>query len=125
MSQNALTITGSVTGPKDASEYVTLRYDHEGKPIASFRLSHEVYTGVKGQKKRYIYYTVKCFGSLAENVSASLTYGDSVIVQGHLDDEEYEGKDGKTHHGPVIVADDIAPTLRWGTVIVERNERKT
>ena len=65
-----------------------------------------------------------CWGDLAENVSASCPKGTRVTVVGRLEQREYETKDGEKRDTVEVVADDVAPSLRWARVEVERITRE-
>jgi single-strand DNA-binding protein len=70
------------------------------------------------------YFDVVCWQQLAENVSASLQKGSRVIVTGRLDQRSWETESGEKRSKVEIVADEVGPSLRYATVMVERNERR-
>jgi single-strand DNA-binding protein len=70
------------------------------------------------------FFDVACYGSLAENVSESITRGARVIVQGRLEQRSWETQDGDKRSKVEVIADDIGPSLRWATAEVTRTERK-
>ena len=70
------------------------------------------------------FYDVVCFDDLAENVAACLTKGDRVVVVGKVEEQHWTGRDGVERTGQKIVADDIATSLRHGTVEVNRTSRQ-
>jgi single-strand DNA-binding protein len=45
-------------------------------------------------------------------------------VTGRLDQRSWESADGERRSKVEITADDLAPSLRWATVPVTRNERR-
>lgn len=59
---------------------------------------------------------------MAEHVSESVEKGTRIIVTGRLEQRSYE-KDGQQRSVTEIVADDIAPSLRWATAKVTRTEK--
>lgn len=65
------------------------------------------------------------FGTLAENVSASLSKGDRVIVSGTIQQRTVEQDDGTNREYVSINADAVGPSLRWATAAVTRNEKKS
>ena len=65
---------------------------------------------------------ITCWRDLAENVAASLVKGNRVVVYGRLDYQSWE-KDGQRRSKVEVVADDVAPSLRWATVEIIPNPR--
>jgi single-strand DNA-binding protein len=69
------------------------------------------------------FFDVVAFGQLAESVAECLAKGDRVIVVGRLESETWTGRDGKERTTDKIVADEVGPSLRHGTVQVDRVAR--
>ena len=67
---------------------------------------------------------VVCFGDLAENVAASLTKGDRVVVVGKIEDQQWTGRDGVERTGHKLIVDDMGASLRYGMIEVNRTSRK-
>lgn len=67
---------------------------------------------------------VVAYGSLAENISSSCTKGTRVIVSGRLRAREWDSDDGQRHKIMELVADEVAPSVRFATAIVEKNPRQ-
>ena len=66
-----------------------------------------------------------CWAQLAENVAQSLTRGSRVVVTGRLDQRSWETDQGEKRSKIEITADEVAPSLRWATVEVTKNERRS
>ena len=64
-----------------------------------------------------------CWAELAENVSESLAKGNRVVVTGRLEQRSWETPDGDQRSVVEIVADEIAPSLRWATAEITRIPR--
>ena len=62
--------------------------------------------------------------SLAENVAESITKGTRVVVAGTLSQRSWETQDGDKRSKVEIVADEVAPSLRWASADIRRNEFK-
>ena len=60
---------------------------------------------------------------MAENVGESLGRGTRVIVVGRLEQRSWETDNGDKRSKVEVVADEIAPSLRWATAQVTKNER--
>ncbi|MDQ6613984.1 MAG: single-stranded DNA-binding protein [Actinomycetota bacterium] len=71
------------------------------------------------------FFDVICWSTLAENVAQSLTRGSRVVVSGRLDQRSWENQEGEKRSKVEIVADEVAPSLRWATVKIEKNERRS
>jgi single-strand DNA-binding protein len=67
---------------------------------------------------------VVCWGSLAENATQSLAKGARVLVTGRLDQRSWETPEHERRSKVEITADEIAPSLRWATVVIQKNERR-
>lgn len=59
-----------------------------------------------------------------ENIAASLSKGDQVVVRGRARMEKWEARDGRTGDTVRIDVDDIAPSLQWATAPVHRNAKR-
>ena len=63
------------------------------------------------------FFDVTAWGELADNIEASLDKGTRVIITGRLEQQEWTDKnDGSTKKKIVVIADDIAVSLRKATV---------
>jgi single-strand DNA-binding protein len=71
------------------------------------------------------FFDVVCWGQLAENAAQSLSKGARVMVDGRLDQRSWENQEGERRSKIEITADEVAPSLRWATVAVTKNERRT
>jgi len=71
------------------------------------------------------FFDVTCWAELAENVTESIPKGCRVIVTGRLEQQSWEDKDtGQKRSKVKIVADEVAPSLRWATAQVTKTERR-
>jgi single-strand DNA-binding protein len=70
------------------------------------------------------FFDVTAWQQLAENVSESVQKGTRVIVAGRLDQRSWETQDGEKRSKVEIVADEIAPSLRYATATIVKNERR-
>ena len=111
---NTVTVVGNVTRDPE------LRFTPNGAAVASFGLAWNR----KGQNDEEVvsFFDVTCWSGLAENVAESITKGSRVVVYGRLDQRSWENQDGERRSKVEIVADDVAPSLRWATVEITRNE---
>jgi single-strand DNA-binding protein len=71
------------------------------------------------------FFDVVCWAQMAENAAQSLTKGTRVMVSGRLDQRSWETADHERRSKIEITADEVAPSLRYATAAVTRNERRT
>ena len=116
-----VTLTGRLT--KDPE----LRYSAAGKPVTRFsvvtsRRVKDQQTGDWSDADTSFWDCV-AFGQLAENVAESLEKGTAVIVTGRAAQEEWTTKEGEKRRSMKVVADEVAPSLRWATAKISRVDR--
>lgn len=70
-----------------------------------------------------LFLTCNIWRQAAENVAESLTKGMRVVVTGRLKQRSYQTKEGEQRTVFEVEADEIAPSLRYATAQVSRNER--
>jgi single-strand DNA-binding protein len=119
MAENEITIVGNLTREPE------LRFTTGGTATCSFGVA---------QNRRYMqnnewvdaptnFFNVTVWGQYGENVAASLAKGDRVVVKGRLDFRKYTNKDGVEVSTHDIVADEVAPSLRYATAQMTRIQR--
>ncbi len=110
---NTVIIVGNLTRDPE------LRYTQGSNAVAKFGLAWN--RKDKNGQETTGFFDITCWADLAENVAESLTKGMRVVVYGRLDYQSWESKDGGGKRSKVeIVADEVAPSLRWATADVER-----
>ena len=115
---NTVTIVGNVTRDPE------LRYLTSGTALAQFGLAYNRrYTKNGEQVEDTSFFDVVCWSNLADNVSESITKGDRVIVYGRLEQRSWETQEGDKRSKVEIVADEVAPSLKWATARVEKIRR--
>ena len=117
MSDSTVTIVGSLTRDPE------LRFSAAGRASCTFAVAVNRRYQQNGEWQEEVsFLDVIAWGELAENVAASLTKGNRVIVSGRLEQRTWE-KDGEKRSKVQIVADEIGPSLRWARAEVERIQR--
>src|ERR1700746_2693913 len=121
MSGNSITIVGNITRDPE------LRYTPSGQ--ANVRLG--VAVNRKWQDRNsgewqgaHTLFHGNASRELAENVNESLKKGARIIVTGRLEQRTWE-QEGNKRSVVEIIADEIAPSLRWATAKVEKTERRS
>lgn len=119
-SENSVTLVGNAT--RDAE----LRFTTGGRAVASFGLAvnRRWKKGDEWQEETS-FFNIVCWGDMAENVATSCPKGSRVIVTGRLQQRSWETEGGEKRSVVELVADEIGPSLRWATAVIERTERST
>ena len=108
-------VTGNVATP------VRHRVAASGTHLADFRLATtRRWTRRDGQADESTsFLAVRCFGPLADNVTASVQVGTPVVVSGRLEVNEDE-RDGRRHRDVVLLASAVGPDLSQGTAMYHK-----
>jgi single-strand DNA-binding protein len=112
---NTVTIVGNLTRDPE------LRFTPGGAAVANFGVAWNQ-KGRDGAEDKVSFFDVTCWRQLAENVSDSLTKGARVVIHGRLDQRSWENQEGEKRSKVEVVADDVAPSLKWATVELTKNE---
>ncbi len=75
-------------------------------------------------EERTSFFNVVVWGDMAENVGHSITKGTRVVVTGRLEQRSWETEQNEKRSVVEIVAEEIAPSLRFATVEISRTERR-
>lgn len=118
---NTITIVGNVTRDPE------LRYTPGGQ--ANCRLGVAVNRRWQDKttnewQEQTSFFDVICWRELAENVAESVSRGTRVVVTGALEQRSWE-QDGAKRSAIEIIADEVAPSLRWATARVEKTEKRS
>jgi single-strand DNA-binding protein len=119
---NTVTIVGNLTRDPE------LRFTPSGQATATFGVAvNRVWTDRQSQERKEAtsFLDVVCWGQLAENAAQSLIRGTRVVVSGRLDQRSWENQEGEKRSKIEITADEVAPSLRYATVQITRNERRS
>jgi single-strand DNA-binding protein len=121
MAGNNITIVGNITRDPE------LRFTPSGQANARLGVAVNRRWQDRGSgewQEATSFFDVVCWRELAENVAESLKRGARVVVTGRLEQRTYEREDGEKRSVVEIVADEVAPSLRWATAKVEKTERR-
>ena len=117
---NTVELTGNVTRDPE------LRFTPSGAAVANFGLAvNRKWQNKQTQEweEQTSFFDVVCWREMAENVTESLEKGARVVVVGRLDQRSWETDSGDKRSKIEVVADEVAPSLRWATAVVSKNER--
>ena len=121
MTDNTVTLVGNVTREVD------LRYTPGGQAVVTFGLAvNRRWQNRQTQEweEQVSFFDVKSWAGLAENVAESVQRGTRVVVTGRLEQRSWETDTGEKRSKIEVVADEIAPSLRWATAQVQKIERE-
>ena len=90
--------------------------------MANFRLAvtARVKDGEGWRDGETSFFRVNVWRQLAEHVAESLAKGDRAVVIGRLKSRSWETPEGDKRSVVEVEADEVAPSLRWGTAKPER-----
>ena len=118
---NHVSIVGNLTRDPE------LRFTPTGQATASFGVAvNRRWQNRQTQEweEATSFFDVVCWGQLAENAAQSLSKGSRVLVSGRLDQRSWETAEHERRSKIEITADEVAPSLRWATALITRNERR-
>lgn len=118
---NTVTIVGNCTRDPE------LRFTPSGQAVANFGVAvNRRWQNRQTQEweEATSFFDISCWQQLAENVAESVQKGTRVVITGRLDQRSWETQDGDKRSKVEIVADDVAPSLRWATAEITKNERR-
>ncbi|HEY5304143.1 MAG TPA: single-stranded DNA-binding protein [Acidimicrobiales bacterium] len=120
MADNTITVVGNVTRDPE------LKFLNSGQ--AALRLSVAVSRRWQNRQtqeweEKTSFFDVSGYGSMAENAASSLSKGSRIVVTGRMEQRSWETESGEKRNAFEIVADEIAPSLRWATAVVTRTPR--
>jgi single-strand DNA-binding protein len=99
---NVVVVSGNLTADPD------LRETSNGTSVCELRLANNVPIKKDGKwESKPNYFQVNCWGAQGENCAKYLEKGSPITVDGRLEWQMWEGKEGKTNSRVVIVADNI------------------
>lgn len=121
MADNTITVVGNLTRDPE------IRYTPGGQAKATLGIAvNRVWTNkqTNEREERTSFFNVIVWGEMADHCSESLQKGNRVIVTGRLEQRSYDTEQGEKKSIVEIVADEVAPSLRWATAEVKRTERR-
>ncbi len=118
---NTVTVTGTVGRDPE------MRFTPSGQAVTNFSIAvNRRWTNkqTNQQEEATSWFDIVAWGQLGENVAESIQKGNRVVVTGRLDQRSWENQEGDKRSKVEIVADEVAPSLRWANAVVTRNERR-
>ncbi len=116
-----ITVVGNVTRDPE------LRFMTSGQAMAKFGIAvNRRWQNRQSQEweEQTSFFDVVVWQQMAENVAESVTKGSRVVVTGRLDQRSYETQSGEKRTAVEIVADEVAPSLKYATAAITKTERR-
>lgn len=119
MSDMSMTVVGNLTKEPE------LRYTQSGRPVCSFGLAVNRRYQQNGEWKDAdpVFLNVSLWGQPGENLAASVSKGDRVMVTGRLEVRQYDKTDGSKGTSVDLIADEIGVSTKFATAKVSRTAR--
>lgn len=94
---------------KEGEEAVKYHTNENNTPtVCTFQVSGSYYDSKAENKKRYVKFNCKAFGSMAERIQKmKLSAGGNINICGKLDNDNWTDEDGKKHSVVTLIVDDI------------------
>jgi single-strand DNA-binding protein len=120
MGDNNITLMGNLTRDPE------LRYTQSGQGICSFGMAVGRRYQVNGEwQEKTSFFNVVAWGALGENVAASFSKGNRIIVTGELEQRSYETQEGEKRSVVEVKASDVGASMKWARVQIERVVRSS
>ena len=120
MSDNNITIAGNVTRDPE------LKFLNSGQGAVRFSVAVSRRWQNKSTQEwdeKTSFFDVQAYGELATNVANSITKGARVTVFGRMEQRSWETDAGEKRYAWELIADDVAPCLKWATAQVTRTPK--
>jgi single-strand DNA-binding protein len=117
---NSITISGNITREPE------MRYTPSGVSKVTFGVAVNRSWRTQNTQEweeQTSFFNVVAWRQLAENAGSTLTKGTRVVVSGRLEQRSWETEQGEKRSIVEVVADDIAPSLRFATAEIHKVER--
>lgn len=113
---NTATLVGNLTDDVD------VRYSDQGTAVArmTVAVSRRVRRNEQWTDQTDGFFQVTAFAQLAEHVADSVGKGSRVVVTGRLKQDSYDDRDGVRRTSVQLIAEEIAPSLRFGTADIAK-----
>lgn len=118
MPANSVTLIGNLV------EDPELRFTASGVAMAKVRFAVNRRYQRNGEwQEETSFFGGTLWRDAAENAAESLQKGMRVIVNGRLEQQQWETKEGEKRSTVEVAIDEIGPSLRWATATVTRSPR--
>lgn len=121
--ETCVTVIGNLTSDPE------LRFTPSGVAVVSFTVAStpRLFDRQSGQWKdgKALFMRCSLWRDAAENVADSLHKGNRVVVYGRLVQQSFTARDGSQRQRLEIQAEEVAASLRYTRLTIERNPRRS
>ena len=118
MSDASITISGNLTTDP------VIRYTANGRASLAGGVAVNRRWQTNGEwQEATSFINFKAYGQIAENIAATCTKGMRVMLTGRPETSEYVDKDGVNRKAFDVIVDDMGPSLKFATAVVDRITR--
>lgn len=115
---NTITVVGNLTREPE------LKYIASGRATCNLGIASSRRYMQNGEwTEQTSFFNLTVWADQAENVAATFSKGDRVLVSGRLEARPWETKEGEKRTSYDIIVDEIGPSLRWARAMIERVKR--
>lgn len=116
--ETIITVVGNLTADPE------LRYTQNGIPVANFTIASTPRNFDKASNEwkdgEALFLRASVWKEYAEHVAGSLGKGTRVVATGRLKQRSYETREGEKRTSIELEVDEIGPSLRYATAMVQR-----
>lgn len=117
-SENGVTCIGNITRDPE------LKYAKSGTAFAQFGLAVNRRWQKDGEWQEAVsFIDVVVWGTAAENVAETFRKGHRAVVVGRFEQNTWETPDGDKRSKIELIADEVAPSLKWATAEITKKTK--
>jgi single-strand DNA-binding protein len=117
---NSISMVGNLTREPE------LRFTQSGQALCNFSIASNRRKKVGDEWEDVAsFFNCTAWGTLGENIAASLTKGDRVLATGYMEQRSYETQEGEKRTVFDFTVNELGAELRYATVEVSRTERRS
>lgn len=118
--ETVVTVVGNITADPE------LRYTQNGLAVANFTIASTPRSFDRAtnewKDEEALFLRASVWREFAEHVAGTLTKGSRVIATGRLKQRSYETKEGEKRTSMELEVDEIGPSLRYATAVIQRSQ---
>lgn len=115
---NSVTIIGNLVRDPE------LRFTPSGTAVLNNAIAYNKRSR-DGDEDETHFFDFVAWSDLADNISRTLSKGDRVVLVGTLTQHSWETNEGDRRTKIEVLAEEVAPSLRWAEAVVTKNDKKT
>ena len=111
----------------NVGQHPEIKFTNSGQPVCTFSIAEtrRYKDSNDNDQEQTTWWRIVAWREMAENIADSIHKGDRVLVSGRCEIRSYKDSDDVDKYITEITAYDVAPSLRWATATVSKNEKKS